>query len=120
MRQSMETSSPSPYVELSFDSDAMKHTTGPASHSNSPFDHVGREDVGRMNTFTREFRNAMWVPPWSLDDVKLRLVVYNYAFGYARNRGCGDLKSGMLLRELERLCAAARQKSADYVMANAK
>jgi hypothetical protein len=85
----------------------MKHVVGPADHSDSPFDHVGREDVGRMQMVRRSHRDEKWIPAWALDDKKMRLVIFNYAHNYARTCGVKN-EVGTSLREVERAALAAR------------
>jgi hypothetical protein len=85
----------------------MKHSAGPAEHSDSPFNHVGREDLARMQTMRRSHRDEKWIPAWALDDKKLRLVIFNYAHHYARSAGVKN-QPGASLREIERAALAAR------------
>ena len=79
--------------------------------------HVGHEDYARMHRTSRTFRNTRWTPPWALDDKKVRMVVYEHVWRYAGSvyTGSRRRRPGMSLKELESLCAVARQSFAERI-----
>jgi lambda repressor-like predicted transcriptional regulator len=79
-------------------------------HKNTPWQHVGYEDVGRMHFFDRAHRNPKHTPLWAASDKKIQLVVYNYLFQYCRKHGAGrELIPGMSLMDLEKLADKLRE-----------
>ncbi len=99
----------------------MNYYEGQKEHHPAAWEHVGHEDVERMHLdFRNPHRRDRFVPPWALDDVKIRLVVYNYACNYARQLlGVRfKLKPGVSMRELEKACIEVRNQKLALVQAN--
>jgi hypothetical protein len=87
----------------------MKYREGVAERHDIPWNHVGREDVARMQIqFRKTSRDNKWIPTWALDDRKVRHVVYVHLFNYARRAGVDGLKPGMSLMEIEKLACEQR------------
>jgi hypothetical protein len=81
---------------------------------------VGSSDLERMHQRQYEHRNKKWIPEWALDDRKMRRVVYDATWHYAKQRAdVATVKPGMSLSELENLAKKNRNGWKDIIARSA-
>ena len=77
---------------------------------------IDSEELDRTHRKQFKSRDEKWIPAWALDDRKVRRVVYDATWNYAKQRAdVVNVKPGMSLRALENLTKNNRKGWQDVI-----